>query len=151
MSGALRTWLLSYGLAVLVFAVVDAVWIATVVSAVYQSQLGHLLAARPNAIAAVVFYLGYVAGLVHFGVQPQRSGLSMGARVTGAALYGLFTYGTWALTALALLEGVPVLVAITDIAWGVVVCSLVTLVTVRSLRGRLGWSGSSKAQREVAG
>lgn len=132
-----RTWLAAYGIALGVFAAIDVVWISLVAMSVYRAQLGDLLADGFNLVAAILFYFGWVAGLVQFGVRPLEDGPTLARRVGAAALYGLFTYGTWALTGLAVLEGFTAFVAVTDIAWGVGVSALVTLVTV-SLSRRFG-------------
>lgn len=140
-----RRWLFTYLIAAGTFAVIDVVWIALVATPQYRDGLGHLIADRFNIPAAAVFYLGYVAGLVHFGIRPLDPSLGLGSRVRSAALYGLFTYGTWALTGLTLLKGFPTIIAITDIAWGVAVCSVVTLVTTQVL-GRVGRPPASGAR-----
>ena len=66
-----KRWLLSYAVTALIFAVLDLVWISFVASNLYQSQIGHLIAPRPNAAGAVAFYLIFVAGMVHYGVRPN--------------------------------------------------------------------------------
>ena len=134
MTGTLRTWLLSYAVAAVVYAAIDVAWIATVAGNQYQSQIGHLLAPTVNPVGAALFYLAYVVGMVHYGVRPNAPDASLRQRVAGGALFGFFTYATWALTALAVLKGFPVWVAVTDIAWGVAVCSAVTFLTVTLLR-----------------
>ena len=136
-----RRWLIAYAVTVVAFTLVDGVWIALVASGVYRAQLGPLLADPFDAVAAVVFYLGYVAGLVHFGIQPLAVDVPLGRRALAGALYGLFTYGTWGLTALAVLRGFPAFVAVTDIAWGVALGALVTSVASLLLR-RLGVLGT---------
>lgn len=134
MTGTLRKWLLSYAVAAVVFAAIDVAWIATVAGKQYASQIGPLLAPTVNPVGAVAFYLVYVAGVVHYGVQPHAPDAGLRQRVVGGALFGFFTYATWALTGLAVLKGFPVWVAVTDIAWGVAVCSAVTFLTVTLLR-----------------
>ncbi|MCU1516122.1 MAG: putative rane protein, partial [Pseudarthrobacter sp.] len=74
MNRALKRWLLSYAVTAVIFAVLDLVWISFVASNLYQSQIGHLIATSPNAAGAVVFYLIFVAGMVHYGVRPNDSG-----------------------------------------------------------------------------
>ena len=118
MSTTLKKWLLSYAVAAVIFAVLDVVWITTVASRLYESQIGGLLADSPNLAGAVAFYVIFVAGMVHYGVQPNDAGATLRQRVTGAALFGLFTYATWALTGLAVLKDFPLIVALTDIALG---------------------------------
>jgi uncharacterized membrane protein len=134
MSTNVKKWLLSYAVAAVVFAVLDVVWITTVASRLYESQIGGLLADTPNLAGAVAFYVIFVAGMVHYGVQPNNPDATLRQRVTGAALFGFFTYATWALTGLAVLKDFPVLVAVTDIAWGAVACSAVTWLTATVLK-----------------
>lgn len=130
----MKRWLLAYALAAVIFAAIDVVWILTVAQRQYQSQMGHLLAASPQPVAAVLFYLVFVAGIVHYGVRPGRADSTLRRRILAGALFGFFTYATWALTALAVLKDFPALVALTDIAWGVGVCGVVTWLTVVLLR-----------------
>jgi uncharacterized membrane protein len=131
---SVRRWLIAYALTGIVFTLVDGAWIALVASGVYRAQLGPLLADSFDAVAAIMFYLGYVGGLVHFCVQPLAPNVTLGRRALAGALFGLFTYGTWGLTALAVLRDFSAFVAVTDIAWGVVLGSLVTTVATVLLR-----------------
>jgi uncharacterized membrane protein len=132
-----RRWLLSYAVTAVIFAVLDLVWISFVASNLYQSQIGHLIAARPNAAGTVAFYLIFVAGMVHCGVRPNDAAANLRQRITGAALFGFFTYATWALTAFAVLKDFPAVVAVTDILWGAAACGLVTWLTATVLRRAL--------------
>lgn len=143
MSTNVKKWLLSYAVAAVFFAVLDVVWITTVASRLYESQIGGLLADTPNLAGAGAFYVIFVAGMVHYGVQPNKPDATLRQRLTGAALFGFFTYATWALTGLAVLKDFPVIVALTDIAWGAVACSVVTWLTATLLRlGRARQSNS---------
>ncbi|TPV49407.1 DUF2177 family protein [Pseudarthrobacter phenanthrenivorans] len=129
-----RKWLLAYAATAVIFAVLDLAWISVVASNLYQSQIGHLIARSPNAAGAAAFYLIFVAGMVHYGVRPNDAKATMRQRVTGAALFGFFTYATWALTAYAVLKDFTLLVAVTDILWGAAACSLVTWLAAALLR-----------------
>ncbi len=132
-----KKWLLSYAVAAVIFAVLDVVWITTVASRQYESQIGGLLAPSPNLAGAVAFYVIFVAGMVHYGIRPNDADATLRQRVAGAALFGFFTYATWALTGLAVLRDFPLTVAVTDIAWGAAACSVVTWLTVTVLRKSL--------------
>ncbi|MFP5367277.1 MAG: DUF2177 family protein [Actinomycetes bacterium] len=137
MNTCTRKWLLAYFATAVIFAVLDLAWISVVASNLYQSQIGHLIAPSPNAAGAAAFYLIFVAGMVHYGVRPNDAKATMRQRVTGAALFGFFTYATWALTAYAVLKDFTLLVAVTDILWGAAACSLVTWLTATLLRRRV--------------
>ncbi len=134
MTSPAKKWLLAYAVTAVIFAGVDAVWITTVATPQYRSQIGHLLPASFNVAGAVLFYLVYVVGIVHYGVRPTDPRATLRSRVAGAALFGFFTYATWALTAYAVLKDFPAVVALTDILWGAAVCAGVTALTAVILR-----------------
>ncbi|WP_346959892.1 DUF2177 family protein [uncultured Arthrobacter sp.] len=134
MTGPTKKWLLAYAVAAVVFAGIDALWIITVANNQYRSQIGDLLPASFNVLGAVLFYVIYVVGIVHYGVRPNDPGATLRSRVAGAALFGFFTYATWALTAFAILKDFPAVVAVTDILWGTAVCAAVTALTAVILR-----------------
>jgi uncharacterized membrane protein len=129
--------LTAYAVAAVIFAVLDAVWILGVANPLYRSTIGDLLAEKTNFMAAVLFYVIFVAGMVHFGVRPQHPEATLRQRIAGAALFGFFTYATWALTGLAVLRDFPAIVALTDVLWGAAACSIVTWLTAGILRRRL--------------
>ena len=96
----------------------------------YQAQIGYIMAESPNLLAAGLFYLLFIFGMVVFIVEPGvREGILMKAVARGA-LFGLVTYATYDLTNLATLEGWPVLVTVVDLIWGTILSAAVTLVSV---------------------
>jgi uncharacterized membrane protein len=137
MSPRTKNWLTAYVVSAVIFAVLDVVWILLVANPLYQSQIGALLAPKANLPGAVLFYVIFVAGMVHYGVRPNHPDVTVRQRVAGAALFGFFTYATWALTGFAVLKDFTALVAVTDVLWGAAACSLVTWVTATVLRSRL--------------
>lgn len=130
MSIRVKRWLLHYAVAAILFAVIDALWIINVARPQYENYIGHLTALELNLAGATAFYLIYVAGIVHYGIQPNNKEVSLTKRLASAALFGLFTYATWALTALTILKDFPTSIAITDILWGACVSSLVTWLVI---------------------
>jgi len=137
MSPRTKNWLTVYFVTAVIFAVLDVVWILLVASPLYKSQIGELLAPKTNLPGAVLFYVIFVAGMVHYGIRPDDSRATLRQRVTGAALFGFFTYATWALTGFAVLRDFTALVAVMDIIWGAAACSLVTWVSTSILRRRI--------------
>lgn len=117
-------WIQTYITALIAFAVIDVGWIAGVVRPTYSRHLPHLLADKVNLAAGAAFYLIFVAGIVYFAISPGTD-KSMWAIVRDGALYGLFTYGTYALTMQAVMKDVPTAVVLTDILWGIALCALV--------------------------
>ena len=124
-----------YAVALPVFLVMDMIWLGVVARSFYQSQMGHLMRAQVNWAAAIVFYLLFVAGIVVLAVWPAVERQSLAHALVLGALLGLVTYAAYDLTNLATLEGFPLTVALVDLAWGTVLCAIVSAVTYRlSLR-----------------
>lgn len=111
-------YLAAYGAALVAVLALDAVWLGLVASGFYASAIGHLMAARPNLVAALLFYIAYPVGLVIFAIAPARGQADWrGAAARGAA-FGFFAYGTYDLSNLATLRDWPVTVSLVDVAWG---------------------------------
>jgi len=124
-----------YAVALPVFLVIDMIWLGVVARSFYQGQMGHLMRAHVNWAAAIVFYLLFVAGIVVLAVWPAVERQSLAHALVLGALLGLVTYAAYDLTNLATLEGFPLTVALVDLAWGTVLCAIVSAVTYRvSLR-----------------
>jgi uncharacterized membrane protein len=118
-----------YAVAIAAFLVLDLIWLGVVARSFYQSQIGHLLRADVNWVAAFVFYLLFVVGIVLLVVGPAVERASLGHAVVFGALLGLVTYAAYDLTNLATLEGFPVTVALVDLVWGSVLCAAVSSIT----------------------
>ncbi|SDR92473.1 Uncharacterized membrane protein [Paraoerskovia marina] len=129
-------WFTAYLIAAVVFGVLDALWITLVALPTYEAEIPTLLGETINAPAGAAFYLLFLVGLVHFGVRPQDRTAGLGSRVRDGALLGAVAYGTWGLTALAVIGGFSTLVAVTDLLWGAAASAVVTLVTALVLRPR---------------
>ncbi len=103
-----------------VFVVIDMVWLTLIARSTYAAEMGSLVRSQVNYQAAVAFYLLYAAGLMYFAVLPAlASGSVLQALLLGAGL-GLVAYGTYDLTALAVINGFGTKIALIDLAWGTV-------------------------------
>lgn len=118
-----------YIIAFIVFLGIDAIWLVLVAPKFYKSQIGHLMAESPNLIAALVFYLIFVIGLVFFVIQPGVQDQSVGYILVAGFLFGFITYATYDLTNLATLKDWPILVTIADLAWGSTLSLSISLIT----------------------
>lgn len=97
----------------------DFLWLRVIAINWYQSGIGHLMAAKPNMWAAAAFYLLYPVGVVIFAALPADGALVRG--VVLGALFGLFCYGTYDATNLAVLRDWPLGLSLLDVAWGMFV------------------------------
>ncbi len=118
-----------YGVALIVFFVMDLLWLGVVARGFYQTNMGHLMKPSVNWAAAVAFYLVFLAGLVVLVIQPAVERQSFAQAVLLGALFGLVTYAAYDLTNLATLEGFPLKVALVDLVWGTVLCATVSATT----------------------
>ena len=127
----MNKFVMAYGAALVTMVIIDLLWLGVIARPLYQQGIGHLMAEKPNLVAAVLFYLLYPVGIVVFAIAPDAANATWLKTFITAALLGLFAYATYDLTNLATLKGWPVSLAVVDMAWG----SLVTGVS--ALAGKL--------------
>jgi uncharacterized membrane protein len=109
-------YLVPYFATGLTILVLDIIWLRTLGAAIFRPQVGEILRKGPNLLAAGLFYLLYVAGLVYFAIFPALKDGGLALAVLNGALIGFLAYMTFDLTTLALIKGWTVKVAIVDIA-----------------------------------
>lgn len=112
--------LIAYGSALVVFVLVDMIWLGTMAGRLYKPTLGDIMLPQFNLGAAVVFYLLYPSGLVIFAINPALKLGSLSTALIYGALFGFFTYATYDLTNQATLRNWSTLLTVVDIAWGTV-------------------------------
>ncbi len=111
-------YLATYAATLVLFLIIDGIWLGVVARSFYVQQIGNMLRPAPNFGVAGLFYALYVVGILVFVVFPA---LNHGTWVTAAlygALFGLIAYATYDLTNLATLEGWPVVMSVVDMVWG---------------------------------
>ena len=123
-----------YLITLVVFLILDAIWLGLIARRLYRAQIGFLMAAQPKWTAAGVFYLLFVAGLVVFCVLPAVREGSLGQAAWRAALFGLVTYATYDLTNLATVEGWPLLDTAIHLAWGTALSTATISISVCLVR-----------------
>jgi len=105
------------------------VWLVLVARSFYQKHIGFLMKSDVGWVAAGIFYLLFIAGLVTFVITPAVEKHSWVHAVLFGAFFGLITYATYDLTNLATLKDWPVLVTVIDLIWGMVLSASVSVVT----------------------
>ena len=116
--------LIAYVATLVVFGIVDFIWLGFVAKDLYRNGIGHLMAESPNWIAAVLFYLLFIIGLVIFAVSPALDAGAWQRAALYGALFGFFCYATYDLTNLATLRGWPVSIVVADLLWGAFVSAV---------------------------
>ena len=134
----MRTFLYAYGATTVVFLVLDAIWLTTMVNSIYRPRLGGLLLEQPRLGVAALFYLLYVVGVVVFAVLPGlRSGDWTQSLALGA-LFGLVAYATYDMTNLATLRGWSEFVTLVDLVWGTAVTGVSATLGMLAVQWWLG-------------
>lgn len=112
-----------------VMALVDAVWLGVIAPKFYQSQIGSLLLEKPNFVAAALFYVIYVVGIVAFVLSPALDKSSWQHALGYGALFGFVAYATYDLTNLATIKGFTTKVVIVDLLWGAFLTASVSCIS----------------------
>lgn len=117
-----------YFAVLIAFFAIDMVWLGVVARTLYRKYLGFIMAPSPNWLAAVIFYLLFIAGILVFVLLPGLETNSLKLTLTRAALYGLITYATYDLTNLATLKDWPLTITVIDMTWGTVLSVAVSWI-----------------------
>lgn len=118
-----------YVIALLVFIAIDAIWLGLIAKNLYQKEIGHLMSENVNFIAALIFYLLFLVGLVYFVINPALIDKNITKLIISGILFGIVTYSTYDLTNLATLKDWPIKVTIIDLIWGSFVSTATSLAT----------------------
>ena len=118
-----------YFIALPVFLAIDMLWLGLVAKNFYSRQIGFLMRADVNWIAAIIFYLLFIVGLVLFVISPAMEKQSWLHALLFGALFGLVSYATYDLTNLATIKNWPLLVTIVDLIWGAMLAASVSIIT----------------------
>ena len=120
-----------YIVATITFFAIDLVWLGFIARNFYFDQLGNL-ARNPNDInwvAAIIFYLVFILGILVFAVYPAINSESLQKAIILGAFFGFVAYATFDLTNLATLKDWPVKLVVVDMIWGTVLSASVATIT----------------------
>lgn len=112
-----------------VFFFIDIIWLGVIAKNLYGKYLGYLMTDKVNWIAAVIFYILFIIGLVIFVINPGLDSKSLVKTALLGALFGLVTYATYDLTNLATIKNWPLNITIIDLIWGTTLSTLVSIIS----------------------
>ena len=116
--GNLKRYLLLYLATAMVFLPLDFLFLGTLARSFFTAQVGDMLG-EVRLMPAILFYLLYVAGIVIFANGSAAA--TWPSALLYGALFGLFCYATFELTALSLLKHWTWAVVALDMSWGIFV------------------------------
>lgn len=127
-------YIVAYVAALIVFGILDAIWLTTMTSRLYRPVLGEILLQDLRIAPALVFYFLYPVGLVVFAAMPALKGGSAGTALAYGALFGLLAYATYDLTNYATLRVWTLQITLIDLAYGAVVAGLTSVAAYYAAR-----------------
>jgi len=107
-----------YLITAVIFFVVDAIGLRLMIKPVFERHVAHLFADPFRVGPAVLFYLGYVVGLLWFVSVPAMNQGAVSAALINGALLGLLAYGTYEFTNYATLRDWSPAQVVVDTLWG---------------------------------
>lgn len=128
----------AYIAALIVFGILDAIWLSTMASRLYRPALGETMLDKLRVAPALVFYLLYPVGIVVFAAMPAVQIGSGGLALSYGALFGLLAYATYDLTNYATLRKWTLKLAVVDLVYGSVASSLMALSAYQAVRWFVG-------------
>lgn len=123
-------YLSAYAVALVLFLILDGLWLGLVARTFYTSRIGDLMLDQPRWGVAVVFYALYVVGLVYFAISGAMQPANWQGATLNGALFGFFAYLTYNATNLSVFKGYDAVVAVVDTSWGTFVGAVVAGGTV---------------------
>lgn len=111
----------------------DSLWLGVFAKNFYNSQIGALFRTHLNWPAAFVVWGLLAAGLVFF-VLPRAYLASTFHAFLYGAFYGLVVYGVYDFTNYAMLAHWPLVVTLVDLAWGVLINGIISVLACELAR-----------------
>jgi uncharacterized membrane protein len=116
-----KRYAILYLATLIVIIPIDFLFLGTIAKSFFTSQVGDMLGDIRFA-PAILFYLLYVAGILIFVSGPAAA--TWQSTLMYGALFGLFCYATFELTALSLLRHWTWPVVVVDVCWGTFVTAV---------------------------
>lgn len=120
------TFLKPFAAAAVVMLALDFLWLGVLAKGFYARHMPSLLRPDVKWAPAVLFYLLYVVAIVVFVIIPAAERKSLAYALGMGAFFGLAAYATYDLTSFALIRDFPLIVVVVDLAWGMVLTTVVS-------------------------
>lgn len=116
----IRNYFITFG----VYLIIEMLWLGILAKNLYEKYIGHLMAAKPNIIVSLIYFVIVIAGLIFFAINPALEKSSINYAFFAGAVFGLMSYATYSMTNLATLKDWPALITVVDVMWGTILNSL---------------------------
>jgi uncharacterized membrane protein len=129
--------------ALIVFGIVDAVWLSMMGPLLYKPVLGDILLPSVRIGPAIAFYAMYPVGIVVFAVLPGLRSGSLGTAFLLGMLLGAIAYATYDLTNFATLRNWSLQIVILDVVYGAIATGAAATAACALVRAGESWLGRS--------
>jgi uncharacterized membrane protein len=130
----------AYVAALVVFVLIDAVWLSVMGNMLYRPILGDILLPALRIAPALVFYAAFPIGIVALAVMPALKSGNLGAAVASGLLLGAIAYGTYDLTNYATLRNWNLQLTVLDIVYGAIATGAAAVAATAASRMVASWS-----------
>ncbi|MDP9249218.1 MAG: DUF2177 family protein [bacterium] len=120
--------IIAYIAALVSLIALDMLWILVLAKKFYAAQMGFLFSKSINFAPVAFFYPLYALGILLLAVLPAFGATSWVEALWRGALLGLVVYGAYDLTNQATIANWPTSMTFVDMAWGIVVTALTSLI-----------------------
>jgi len=107
-----------YIILLVIFLVIDLIWLNYIAKDIYQKEIGSLLLKNPKLLPAILFYSLFIVAIIILAVIPGIEAESLGKTLLLGAVLGFISYGTYDFTNLATLNNWSIKVTVIDSIWG---------------------------------
>lgn len=121
-----------------VFLALDAIVLTVAMKPLFQWHLGAQLLDGFRLAPAVLFYVGYIAGVLWFVSAAALRADSPRDALVGGGVLGAMAYGTYELTNFATLRDWHWTMVVVDTTWGIVLTAVSAWAGVRITRALTG-------------
>lgn len=122
-----------FGIVLVLFLLMDLIWLGVLMSGFYSRELGDLarregVSLAPRWIAAFVVYVLIPAGIVLYVRPAMGAQAPLWQSFLWGAGFGLIVYGVYDLTNMAVLDKWTWRMTLADMAWGGFLCGTLAAV-----------------------
>jgi len=132
--------LAAYVAALIVFVMIDAVWLSVMGNMLYRPILGDILLPTLRLAPALVFYAVFPIGIVALAAMPGLKLGSLGSAAVSGLLLGAIAYGTYDLTNYATLRNWNLQLTVLDIVYGAIATGAAAVAATYASRVVASWS-----------
>lgn len=114
----------AYLIVLLIFGVLDLIWLSLMGAMLYRPVLGDILLEQVRIAPAIAFYAMFPIGIVFFAVRPALESNSVTTALTYGLLFGAICYATYDLTNFATLRNWSLQITVIDVVYGALVSAV---------------------------